>query len=129
MPPTTDPAALVHGLYAALAAGDRDTVLAALAPTFSARFADGMPAGAGPADGPEAALEHWWAIGRAFAVAAHPEEAIACAGERLLVRGRYRGTARADGRTVDAAFFHLWTLDRDGRLLALEQLTDTARWG
>jgi 2-(1,2-epoxy-1,2-dihydrophenyl)acetyl-CoA isomerase len=121
--------ALVERVYAALAAGDRDALLAVLDPELDAHLADGMPDGlGGPRRGAEAMIDTgWWAIGRAYAVLAEPEEWIACADGRLLVRGRYRGRARDTGHVIDAAFDHLWTA-RDGRLTALRQLTDTARW-
>jgi 2-(1,2-epoxy-1,2-dihydrophenyl)acetyl-CoA isomerase len=67
------------------------------------------------------------AVGRVFAVHAEPEEWIACADGRLLVLGRYRGHVRSTGRPLDAAFVHLWTA-REGRLLGVWQLTDTALW-
>lgn len=120
--------ALVDRLYAALAAGDADALERVLAPDFVAHFADGMPVGGGRHDGAAPARdEGWWAIGRAFSVRAEPAERIRCADGRLLVRGRYRGHRRADDAPVDAEFNHLWSA-RDGRLVELRQLTDTARW-
>jgi 2-(1,2-epoxy-1,2-dihydrophenyl)acetyl-CoA isomerase len=119
--------ALVEQVYAALATGDEAALLGALAPGFRAQFAEGMPAGGGRAEGREAARDHWWAIGRAFRARPEVEELVPCADGRLLVRGRYRGTARDGGGIVDAAFTHLWTAV-DGALVALEQVTDTARW-
>lgn len=119
---------LVDALYAALRTGDRETLERILAPGFTSYLAEGMPAGGGRHRGPAEAIEHgWWAIGRAFAVRPEPEEWIACADGRLLVRGRYAGSRRSDGAPVDAAFMHLWRA-RDGRLVELRQVTDTARW-
>ena len=119
---------LVDELYAALARGDADALDDLLAEDFVGRFADGMPAGAGVHEGPVRAREDgWWAIGRAYAVLARPEETVRCDDGRLLVRGRYRGTERSSGREVDAAFMHLWRA-QDGRLAELDQVTDTARW-
>jgi hypothetical protein len=46
---------------------------------------------------------------------------------RVVVLGSYRGTARASGAPLDARFAHVLTL-RDDRIVALEQITDTARW-
>lgn len=124
--PSVEP--LVRAVYAALAVGDADALDAVLAPDFVGEVADGMPVGAGRHEGPQAMREHgWWAIGRRYAVLAEPEEFVGCGDGRLLVTGRYRGTRRADGFAVDAAFTHLWTA-RDGRLTALTQVTDTARW-
>jgi 2-(1,2-epoxy-1,2-dihydrophenyl)acetyl-CoA isomerase len=117
----------VERLYAALAAGDADGILAVLAPSFAASFADGMPAGGGRANGPREAVGHWWAIGRAFAARAEVEEYVPCADGRLLVCGRYRGASRDGDGVVDAAFTHLWAWDGE-RLSSLVQVTDTARW-
>lgn len=119
---------LVRGVYAALRAGDAATLDRLLAPGFVGEIAAGMPAGAGRHQGPAAMREDgWWAIGRAYAVLAEPAELVACADGRLLVTGTYRGTRRADGFVVEAAFTHLWTA-REGRLVALTQVTDTERW-
>ena len=46
---------------------------------------------------------------------------------RLLVTGRYVGHGKQAGAPLDAAFAHLITIDQ-GRIRALEQYTDTARW-
>ncbi|HYF24111.1 MAG TPA: nuclear transport factor 2 family protein [Baekduia sp.] len=123
-----DDLACVRALYPALAAGDRAALEALLAEDFTGEFAAGMPVGGGPAASRAEALEHWWAIGRAFAVRAEPEELLRCEGGRVVVRGAYRGRRRAGGGPVEAAFLHLWRL-RDGRAAHLVQVTDTARWG
>jgi 2-(1,2-epoxy-1,2-dihydrophenyl)acetyl-CoA isomerase len=120
--------AVIERIYTALEAGDRDALLELLAPDLDAELAAGMPAGAGTHRGAEAMIsDGWWAIGRAFAVRAVPQEWIACADARVLVRGRYHGTARTTGRDLDAAFDHLWTV-QGGRAVVLRQLTDTALW-
>jgi ketosteroid isomerase-like protein len=119
---------LVERVYAALGSGDRDALLALLAPEFQAQAAVGMPLGiGGPIDGAEAMLAFWWTLGASYAVRPEPEEWIACADGRLLVTGTYRGRERASGHVVEAAFDHLWTA-RDDRIVGLRQLTDTVRW-
>jgi len=118
---------LVPELYAALASGDEETLLALLHPAFVGHFAQGMPAGAGRADGAQAARDHWWAIGAAYSARPIVEDVVPCVDGRLLVLGHYRGQRRSDGRALDAAFTHLWTAS-DGRLTELRQLTDTALW-
>ncbi|WP_320671846.1 nuclear transport factor 2 family protein [Patulibacter defluvii] len=121
--------ALVRRAYPALGTGDEATLLALLDPAFVGRLAEGMPLGLGGVrDGARAMIEDgWWAVGRAFAVRAEPEQWIACADGRLLVLGAYRGRHRTSGGRVEAAFAHLWSA-RGGRLVELVQLTDTARW-
>lgn len=122
------PRELAERAYAALAMGDEPGLLSVLADDFRACFAHGMPVSAGEHAGAEAARDAWWGIGARFGVRAEPEEFIPCSDGRLLVRGHYRGSARRDGAgALDAAFMHLWTARR-GRLVTLEQLTDTARW-
>jgi len=120
---------LVRRAYPALAAGDAPALLALLDPAFEGHLAEGMPLGIGGrhAGAETMRRDGWWAIGRAFAVRAEPQQWIACDDGRLLVLGRYRGRARSTGRPLDAAFAHLWT-ERDGRLTGVWQLTDTALW-
>lgn len=125
-PAVTD---LVRAVYPALAAGDRPTLIGLLHPDFEGNLTEGLPFGlGGTRRGAEAMIDDgWWTIGRAFALRAEPAEWIPCRDGRLLVLGRYRGRARSAGTAVDAAFAHLWTA-RDGRLLRLWHLTDSARW-
>jgi len=121
--------ALVRRLYAALAAGDALALEELLAPGFDGLLAEGLPLGIGGRHrGVEDMREHgWWAIGRAFKLRVEPSEWIACGDGRLLVLGRYVGSARSTGAPVEARFVHVWAA-RDGRLSALWHLTDTAPW-
>ena len=121
--------ALVRRVYGALAAGDAETLAEALDPQFDGHFADGLPLGIGGIrrGAASAVRDGWWAIGRAFDLRAEADEWIPTADGRLLVLGVYRGSARSTGRPVEAGFAHLWTA-REGRLVALRQYTDTARW-
>jgi 2-(1,2-epoxy-1,2-dihydrophenyl)acetyl-CoA isomerase len=132
MPLTPDPLELeplVRQLYAALAAGDRAALLALLAPEFHAHFAPGLPFGVGgDHDGAEAAItDGWWELGRRYRMRAEPEEWIPVGDGRLIVRGTYRGSARATGTDVKAEFIHVWG-GADGRLTSVRQLTDTVQW-
>jgi ketosteroid isomerase-like protein len=120
----------VGQLYGALARGDRDQLLELLVPDFSAEFAGGMPVvDAGrPIRSAEAMIENaWWALGRVFRMRVEPSAWIPCAGGRLLIVGRYLGSARSTGREFEANLAHLWT-GRAGRLAHLWHLTDTAKW-
>jgi ketosteroid isomerase-like protein len=120
---------LVRSLYAALADWDKERLRELLDPSFEAELPEGMPVGAGGRrTGAEAMIRDTWRpIGRTYAMRPEPTEWIACDGGRLLVLGHYRGHARATGLPVDAAFAHLWTA-RDGRLVGLRHVTDTALW-
>jgi ketosteroid isomerase-like protein len=121
---------LVRHAYSALATGDRDRLLALLAEDFTAEFAAGMPVvpRSGAVTSAQDMIDNaWWALGRQFRVRPEPTELIPCAGARLLVLGRYVGSARSTGREFEARLVHLWTA-REGRLARLWHLTDTAAW-
>lgn len=120
---------LARLLYDALAVGDREALEHLLHPDFAGTLADGMPfALGGTRQGVADMWEHGWgAIGRHFAARARPERFLPLTDGRLLVTGRYTGKGRRGGSAVDAGFAHLITIT-DGRISALEQYTDTARW-
>ena len=48
------------------------------------------------------------------------------AGETVVVLGEYRGTCWATGRSMTAAFAHVYKL-RDDRIFRFQQYTDTAK--
>jgi ketosteroid isomerase-like protein len=45
----------------------------------------------------------------------------------VVALGRYSGTGRKGGKSLDAAFAHVWELD-DGKLKRFLHYTDTARF-
>ena len=120
---------LVRAMYKALAAGDAKTIAGLLDPGFESNFAAGLPDGIGGRHiGPEASMrEAWWPLGRLTKTRAEPLEWIPTADGRLLVRGIYRGRARASDAAFEAEFMHLWS-GAAGRLTGLRQLTDTVQW-
>ncbi|MGX1096405.1 enoyl-CoA hydratase-related protein [Amorphus sp. MBR-141] len=120
---------IARAFYAALAAGDRDGLDALLDPDFVGRAAEGMPFDIGGVhEGADAMRRGFWGvIARNFEARAEPEEVTPLADGRLLVAGRYRGKGRYDGGELDAAFAHVIAI-KDGRITALAQYTDTARW-
>jgi 2-(1,2-epoxy-1,2-dihydrophenyl)acetyl-CoA isomerase len=117
-------------LYRALAAGDREALSTLLDPDFVGHATDGLPlAMGGRHDGPEAMRRDlWWTIGRHYKVEAQPEEFRHLDDGRLFVAGHYRGEGRVSGRRLDAAFIHLIAFGADGRIVSLDQLTDSAAW-
>jgi ketosteroid isomerase-like protein len=116
-------------LYQALAARDRRVLLETLAVDFRGRLSDGMPLGLGGVyEGADAMLRDCWAVlFAAIEVSPVPEEFIPAGEDRIVVIGRYIGTARATGRPLSAAFAHILRLE-DGHVTELIQITDTARW-
>jgi 2-(1,2-epoxy-1,2-dihydrophenyl)acetyl-CoA isomerase len=101
-----------------------------LHPDFVGHAAEGLPLQMGGEHrGPDAMQrELWWTIGRHFRVEAQPEEVRMLDDGRLFVRGRYRGNAKVTGNALDAEFIHVLEFSGDGRIVALDQLTDTAVW-
>lgn len=119
----------VRRLYDAFAAHDAEALLAALAPDFRGSVADGMPAGLGGTYvGALPMLRDCWA--RVFALTdIRPvlAEYLPVTAGRVVVLGRYEGTARATGRPLSAAFAHIVRVSA-GRVSELVQIADTARW-
>ena len=118
--------ALIRNLYEAFAKGDVPAVLAAMSPDIVWNEAENYPyADGNPYRGPEAILAGVFArIGSEWdGFAAVPEEYID-GGDAIVVLGRYRGTYRASGRSMDAQMVHVWRL-ADGRITRFDQRVDT----
>lgn len=115
----------IKTLYEAAARGDFPTLLGALDSAVEWREAEGSPYAAGnPFRGPEAVGGVLARIGSdidGFAVI--PAKFID-GGDTVVVEGRYRGTAKASGKSLDAQFAHVWRL-RGGRVVEFQQYTDT----
>ena len=58
---------------------------------------------------------------------AQAEKLLHSGDDRVTAIGRYRGIERGTGHEVEAAFAHILTI-HEGRIVALEQITDTAQW-
>ena len=120
---------IAHRLYEAVEAHDAGAMVATLAPTFRGVASDGLPDSLGGTyEGPEAMLRDCW--GRVFAqldIRPRVDEFLPVAPDRIVVIGRYLGTARESGRTLSAAFAHVLRF-ADGRITELVQITDTGRW-
>lgn len=121
---------LAQDLYQALAAWDRARLRELLHDDFEGHATEGLPLGLGGTyHGPEAMCRDFWArIGQVFAGArAIPGAFAPLPDGRLLVTGRYQGTARESGGTLDAEFVHILSFAA-GQVSRLEQLTDSAQW-
>ena len=120
---------LIVGLYEAFGRGDVPAVLAAMDPQIEWREAENnpyMPSGEAWV-GPDAIVtnlfmklaEDW----DGFAV--HPAT-FHDAASGVVVEGRYTGTHRATGESMDAQFCHVWAIS-DGKITKFQQYTDTAQ--
>lgn len=118
--------ARVRAIYEAFAAGDIAGVLNRMSPDIvwneaeSFLYADGNPY-----RGPEGVLNGVFArIGDDWdGFQAIPQEYLD-AGDTVVVLGRYRGTAKATGRPLDAQLAHVWRVE-DGKAVGFQQYTDT----
>ena len=48
-------------------------------------------------------------------------------GDDVIVLGRYGGTMKHNGDTLDAPFCHVYRFN-DGRIVSFQQYTDSAQW-
>jgi len=127
-PENTPAARIAADLYQALADGDRARLAELLHPGFEGRVTEGLPLGLGGVyRGPDAMCRDFWGrIARSYAARVVPSEFCPLPDGRLMVTGRYAGTARSGG-VLDAEFVHFLTFT-DGQISGLVQLTDSARW-
>lgn len=117
---------IIRGIYEALGQGDIAAVLGALDERAEWYEAEHFTYWTGaPFIGPQAVL--------ANVIARIPQDLdgfgidvrrIVAAGDAVLVEARYRGTAKATGKPIDAQVAHVWDL-RDGKVVRFQQYTDT----
>lgn len=124
--PATRDLEIVQALYTALKEGDRDRVLEILDPQVEWIQNEGFPGG-GRFVGVDQVYEKvfnrlagewegWGAeVGRWLE-----------ADDSVVALGAYRGTFRKTGKSMRAAFAHVYSL-RDGRIVRFEQYADTAK--
>ena len=118
--------AIVRAIYDAFAAGDIAAVLARMSPDMVWNEAENFPyADGNPYVGADAILAG--VFGRIASewdgFAAVPDE-ILDAGDTLVALGRYRGTCKATGGTMNAQMAHVWRV-ADGKATAFQQYADT----
>ena len=117
---------IVKGLYEALGAGDRNRILEIFDPEIEWIQNEGFPNG-GRRVGAETVLNEVFArFGRDWETWRAATERWLDAGEAIVVLGEYHGTYRATGKSMRAAFAHVYTL-RGGRIVRFEQYADTAK--
>ncbi len=120
---------LVTAVYEAFAKGDVPTVLAQFSPDLVWNEAESfIYADRNPYLGPQAVLEGVFLriVGEWDGFTATPEQ-IVVSGDTAVALGRYRGTCKAMGVSVDAQFAHVWTA-AGGKLVRFQQYTDTAQF-
>jgi uncharacterized protein len=123
------PTDVARRFYDALSHADGEALFALLTDDFVGTVSDGMPHDVGGQHvGPGDMIGAVWArIGTLYDLHVDPAEYLPVDDNRVVVLGRYRGSARDGSSAVDAAFAHVITT-RGDRMAALQQITDTVRW-
>ncbi len=115
---------IVRELYAALGRQDMEAVLRIMHPEIVWVQNEGFPGG-GIHVGTEAVVSNVFVK---FKAEWDGWQAVVVewldAGEKIVALGEYRGTCRATGKSMKAAFAHVYTL-ADGRVVKFQQFTDT----
>ena len=119
----------IKAAYAAFGRNDPSVLFAAMDPAINWNEAEGTPlADRNPYVGPQAVGEG--VFGRMVAAidnfTAVPGTFID-GGNDVVVLGRYRGTMKDGGATLDCPFCHVYRF-HDDKVVNFEQYTDTAQW-
>lgn len=119
----------IEAAYAAFANNDPSVLFGAMAPDVEWREAEGNPlSDRNPYVGAQAIGEG--VFGRLLAAidgfTAVPDRFVD-GGDDVVVLGRYGGTMKHSGATLDAPFSHVYRFD-NGRIVSFQQYTDSAQW-
>lgn len=116
-------------MYAAFAKGDVPTVLGAMDPKIEWSEAEGVIYDVGkPFVGPDAVVQGVFArIPQDFDNFTVTPSNYIDGGDTVVVEARYRGTAKATGKPLDAQVAHVFEF-RDGKVIRFQQYTDTAQF-
>lgn len=118
--------ALIRGIYDGFAAGDVAAVLGAMSPDIVWNEAENFPyADGNPYVGPQAVAEGVFSrcIGEWDGFGVDVEE-ILDAGDTIVALGRYSGSCKATGRSMNPQLAHVWRI-ADGKAIGFQQYVDT----
>ena len=126
----SSPTAVAQRLYDAMAHADGQALFALLTDDFVGTVSTGMPHDVGGEHRGAADMitEVWARIASVYDMHVDPLDYLHVDDDRVVVLGRYWGPARDGDSAVDATVAHIITT-RGDRIAALQQITDTARWG
>lgn len=119
----------IKAAYAAFGRNDPSVLFGAMDPAITWNEAEGNPlATANPYIGPQAVGEGVFAplLAAVESFTAVPHTFID-GGDHIVVLGRYGGTMKHGGATLDAPFCHVYRF-ADGKAVTFQQYTDTAQW-
>ena len=118
----------LKSIYEAFARGDIPSVLGALSPDIHWHQAEGNPyQPSGEAwVGPDAVMKNlFMRLGGDWDGFALHCKTFHDAGDDVIVEGRYRGTFKATGKSLDTQFCHVWHIT-DGKATRFQQYMNTA---
>ena len=127
-PAANDAVRVATDLYSAFGRGDIPAVLALFDPAIEFREAEGNPyrPDGSPWVGPQMILTELFArIGEEWDAFAIHTERITPTADGVVMEGRYSGTYKPTGRSLDGQVCHVLRI-RDGRLTHFQQYIDTA---
>jgi len=116
-------------MYAAFGRGDIPTVLGGFHPEIQWREAEGNPYQPDGAAwvGPQAVLDKLFArLGSEWEGFTVTVRTLHDAGEHVVMEGRYTGTYKPSGKSIDAQVCHVLRI-RDGKLESFRQYVDTGQ--
>ena len=124
-----DNVSLLKSLYDAFGRGDIPTVLGAMSPDikwYEAESNPYMPSGKAWI-GPDAVLNNlFMKLGEEWdGFTVHPKS-FHDAGNSVIVEGRYSGTYKATGTSMDTQVCHVWDV-KGGKVTRFQQYVDTAK--
>lgn len=110
--------------YAASARQDLAAMMADVAPDVAWTEMAGFPC-AGIWVGPEQVITHVFKVlGSEWMNYRFELQELIDAGDRVIGLGRYQGSYRKTGKSMQARVAHVWRL-QDGKIVQFEQFTDT----
>ncbi len=122
-----DNVGVVDGMYKSFATGDIPAVLEAFDANIIWNEAENFPyADGNPYKGPDAVVNGVFArLGSEWDYWNLADlELHDMANDQVLATGRYQAKYKKNGKTIDAQFAHLWTL-QEGKVLSFQQYADT----
>jgi len=124
-----DNVTLLKNLYDAFGRGDIPAVLGAMSPDIHWYQAESNPYNpSGEAwVGPDAVLNNlFMKLGAEWEAFSVDLKSLHGAGDSVIVEGRYHGTYRSTGKTLDAQVCHVWDV-KDGKVTRFQQYVDTTK--
>ena len=120
---------LMKDLYDAFGRGDVPAVLGAMSPTIQWHQAEGNPYNPSgqPWVGPDAVMNNlFMRLGAEWDGFTVHTRTFHGAGDSVIVEGRYTGTFKPTGKSMDTQVCHVWDV-KDGKVTRFQQFVDTAK--